>query len=89
MNAATSMNSVAVGRNTWASASQPSRSSRCGQSVGTETKLPRWPQAMFETSWSTPGCEHANVPLGGMSECTTRPVIAASGGASGSPVSST
>ena len=34
-------------------ASQPSRSSRCGQSVGTERKLPRWPQTMLRQSWLT------------------------------------
>ena len=47
------MLSVAVGMKTCASASQPSRSSRCGQSVGTEMKLPRWPQLMLRQSWLT------------------------------------
>ena len=34
----------AVGENTCASPVHPSRSSRCGQSVGTSTKLPFCPQ---------------------------------------------
>jgi hypothetical protein len=38
---------AAVGANTCASPIQPMRSSRCGQSVGTLRKLPRWPQTMF------------------------------------------
>ena len=42
-----------MGRKTCASASQPSRSSRCGQSVGTDRKLPRWPQVMLRQSWLT------------------------------------
>ena len=71
----TSMFSVAVGMNTCASASQPSRSSRCGQSVGTEMKLPRWPQLMFRHSWLTRSSEHSNQPLRGVSEWTTRPVM--------------
>ena len=43
---------------------QPSRSSRCGQSVGTSTKLPRMPQTTFSCSRSTSGSEQANVPVG-------------------------
>ena len=41
----------AVGANTWRSPVQPSRSSRCGQSVGTSTKLPRMPHTTFAWSW--------------------------------------
>ena len=44
---ATSMLKAAVRANTWASPVQPSRSSRCGQSVGTSRKLPFWPQTML------------------------------------------
>ena len=40
----------AVGANAWASPVQPRRSSRWGQSVGTETKLSRCDQTTF--SWS-------------------------------------
>ena len=64
----------AVGGKTWASASQPRRSSRCGQSVGTEMKLPRWPQLMLRQSWLTSASEHSNQPVRGVSVCTTRPV---------------
>ena len=49
-----------MGTKTWASASQPRRSSRCGQSVGTERKLPRWPQTMLRQSWLTSSSEHSN-----------------------------
>ena len=83
------MFSAAVGGKTWASASQPSRSSRCGQSVGTEMKLPRWPQLMLCQSWLTSSSEHSNQPLRGVSECTTRPVIVSGTGASARPVTST
>ncbi len=41
---ATSMLKAAVREKTCASPVQPSRSSRCGQSVGTSTKLPFCPQ---------------------------------------------
>ena len=67
------MLSAALGRKTWASASQPSRSSRCGQSVGTERKLPRWPHVTLRQSWLTRSLEHSNRPVHGVSECTTRP----------------
>lgn len=40
-NPAVSNRNDAVGENTWMSPVQPSRSSRCGQSVGRSTKLPR------------------------------------------------
>ena len=45
--AATSMLNAAVEAKTWASPVQPSRSSRCGQSVGTSMKLARCVQTMF------------------------------------------
>ena len=41
---------AAVRAKIWASPSQPSRSSRCGQSVGTLMKFPRWPQSMLRTA---------------------------------------
>ena len=44
---ATSMLNVAVREKTWASPVHPSRSSRCGQSVGTSRKLPFWPHWML------------------------------------------
>src|SRR3954449_2331326 len=50
---------------------QPSRSSRCGQSVGTSRKLPFCPHTELLTSWFTPAWEHWNQPTRFMSECTT------------------
>ncbi len=80
------MLSAALGRKTCASASQPSRSSRCGQSVGTDRKLPRWPQVTLRQSWLTISLEHSKRPVHGVSEFTTRPTRA---GASARPVTST
>ena len=56
-----------VGANACASPVQPSRSSRCGQSVGTDTKLSRCDQTTFSCSRSSRGSEHANVDRGGVS----------------------
>ena len=65
---ASASNSVdAVAANAWASPVQPSRSSRCGQSVGTETKLSRCDQTTFSWSRSSTGCEHAKSPRRGVS----------------------
>ena len=73
-----------------ASPIQPSRSSRCGQSVGTLRKLPRWPQWMFDCNWLSRGSEQVNSPARGVSEPITMPVTASSGRlGSGRPVSST
>src|SRR5215218_3514682 len=74
--AATSILKEAVRVKIWASPIQPRRSSRCGQSVGTLRKLPRWPQTMFSWSLLTRELEHSKDPLGGVAEWTTRPVIA-------------
>jgi hypothetical protein len=71
-NADTSAFRLAVGAKIWASASQPRRSSRCGQSVGTATKLPRWPQVMLDCNWLTIESEHSNCPVQGVSLCSTR-----------------
>ena len=46
---------------------QPSRSSRCGQSVGTETKLSRWDQRTFSWSRVSPGSEQVKVLRTGVS----------------------
>ena len=54
-------------------ASQPSRSSRCGQSVGTDRKLPRWPHVMLRYSWLTSSLEHSKRPVHGVSECDDAP----------------
>ena len=53
----------AVGAKTCRSPVQPSRSSRCGQSVGTSTKLPRMPQTTFSCSRSRRGSEQVKVPV--------------------------
>ena len=66
---------AAVRTKTWMSPVQPSRSSRCGQSVGTSTKLPFWPQVMLCWSWLTSGSEQVKEPVGAMAECSTMPVI--------------
>ena len=82
-NEATSRFPVAVRTKIWASPIHPSRSSRCGQSVGMLKKLPRWPQSMLDTSWLTIGLSHSNVPALGVSECRTQPVTASAGGVPG------
>ena len=46
---------AADGANTARSPVQPSRSSRCGQSVGTSTTLPRSPHTTFRCSWVSIG----------------------------------
>ena len=68
---------------------QPSRSLRCGQSVGTSTKLPRCPHSMLCWSWLISGSEQLKLPVGAMSECTTTPVIVSRAGVPVSPLSST
>src|ERR671932_210126 len=75
-NAETSILKQAVRTKTCASPIQPKRSSRCGQSVGTLKKLPRWPQTMLLCNWFTIGFEHSKDPLEGAAEWTTYPVIA-------------
>ena len=59
---ATSMLKAAVREKAWASPVQPSRSSRCGQSVGTSRKLPFCPQTMLCWSWLMSGLEVSNSP---------------------------
>jgi hypothetical protein len=82
-NAATSRLKQAVRANTWASPSQPSRSSRCGQSVGTLMKLPRWPQSMLRNSWFSQSAELSKDPVAGMSECTRRATMSPGPGSPG------
>ena len=55
-----SISVAAVALNACASPVQPSRSSRCGQSVGTETKLSRCDQNTFEWNWSSASCDERN-----------------------------
>ena len=67
---ASDSNSVdAVGANACASPVQPSRSSRCGQSVGTETKLSRCDQTTFSWKRVSAPSEQENVARGGRSRC--------------------
>src|SRR5690242_12607050 len=85
----TSMLNAAVGANTCASPVQPRRSSRCGQSVGTSTKLPRCPHTMFCCSLFTSALLDSNVPVGVMSEYATMPVSDVESGVPGYPSTAT
>ena len=66
----------------------PRRSSRCGQSVGTARKLPRWDQIELLISWFTPSWEDSNQPVRGMSECTTTASMSSAVSSPGHPVTS-
>ena len=68
---------------------QPSRSSRCGQSVGTPTKLPRIDHTTFACSWFSRSSEHSNHPVRRMSVCTTTAVSASAVSSPGQPSTST
>ena len=61
----------AAGEKTMMSPVQPSRSSRCGQSLGMARKLPRWDQVTLRNSWLTLSSEQAKVPVTSRSEDTT------------------
>ncbi len=61
----------AVGAKIWMSPVQPSRSSRCGQSVGTSKKLPRMPHTTFSCSRLISSSEQLNQPVRSMSVCST------------------
>ena len=63
-NDSTSKRVLAVGAKAWASPVQPRRSSRCGQSVGNDTKLSRCDQATLEWSRSRRGSEEAKLERG-------------------------
>ena len=54
---------VAVGAKTWRSPVQPSRSSRCGQSVGTSTKLPRVLHTTLSWNLLSSALEQSNHPV--------------------------
>ncbi len=88
-NPATSMLKEAVRTKTWASPVQPRRSSRCGQSVGRSTKLPRWLQVMLLWSWFRSPSEQAKLPVSGMSEWSTTPVSSWMAPSSRRPATST
>ena len=79
-----SMLKMAVWAKTSMSPIQPSRSSRCGQSVGTLCMLSRCVQTMFCISWLSSGLEHSKLAghrrrASGM----PRPVRMSSGGLGG------
>src|SRR6478735_5352039 len=57
----------AVDAKACASPVQPRRSSRCGQSVGTETKLSRCDQNTFEWNRSSAACDDENLLRGARS----------------------
>ena len=78
----------AVGAKTCRSPVQPSRSSRCGQSVGRSTKLPRMPQTTFSCSRSTSASEQVKVPVRRRSVWTTTASRASAVSSPGQPVTS-
>ncbi len=65
---------------------QPSRSSRCGQSVGTARKLPRWDQIELLISWFTPAWELSNQPVRSIAEWTTTASTSSAVRSPGQPV---
>ena len=65
---ATSNKNAAVGAKTCRSPVQPTRSSRCGQSVGMSTKFPRMLHTTFSCSFSSSGSEQENQPVRSRSE---------------------
>ena len=68
---------------------QPSRSSRCGQSLGTDSMFERSPHRMLCCSWFTSAFDVVNVPVCAPDVHIARPVNVAAVGADGRPVSST
>ena len=68
---ATSAMNSAVGAKICRSAVQPSRSLRCGQSVGMLMKFARRLVTMFACSLSTSGSEHENEPTRRVAELST------------------
>src|SRR5215469_17676756 len=70
-NAARSMLYVAVRQKTCASAIQPNRSSRCGQSVGTPTKFDRCPQRILLHSLLIISLPDLSFAVNGKSVCST------------------
>ncbi len=74
---------AAASQNTLASPSQPSRSSRCGQSVGMPVKLERWLQSAFNHMRSMSGLSIRKFPVIGRSEEMTSPSRSAALGVPG------
>ena len=87
---ATSMLKAAVREKTCASPVQPSRSSRCGQSVGTSRKLPFCPQLDVVLELVQERARgRRSAPVTGMSEWTTTPVRLSRVGSPGQPSTAT
>ena len=86
---AQSYRKVAVGAKTPRSPAQPSRSSRCGQSVGTSMKLPRIVQTTLSWSRLSSGSEQSNQPLRAMSVWITTASRSSGDGVPGHPSTST
>ena len=87
-NPRTSYRKAAVGAKTWMSPVQPKRSSRCGQSVGIETTLPRRLHTTLSCRRCSNGCDVRNEPVRSRSLCTTTAVTAPSGISPGHPETS-
>ncbi len=87
--ASTSMLKAAASQKIWASPVQPMRSSRCGQSVGTPRKLPRWLHRVLRTIAWISGLSIRAAPDRGASLCSTTPSTASGEKAPGQPVIST
>ena len=85
-NALLSKSVAAVGANTWTSPVHPIRSSRCGQSVGTERKLPRIDQTTFSWSRFSRSCDESNHPVRRMSLWRTTARTASGSRSPGQPV---
>ncbi len=88
-NAAMSMLNAAGWAKTSMSPIQPSRSSRCGQSVGMLCMLSRWVQTMLCISVLSSWLEHSNWPVIRGAEWNTRPVSRSAEGFASRPVTST
>ena len=68
---------------------QPSRSSRCGQSVGIDSMFERSPQRMLCCNWLTSALEVVSVPSWAPVVHAARPVTLSAVGVPGKPVTST
>jgi hypothetical protein len=77
--ASTSMLKAAASQKIWASPVQPMRSSRCGQSVGMPTKLPRWLHRVLRQIAWTIGLSMRATPVRAASLCRTTPSMSVSG----------
>ena len=77
----TSYRNDAVGANNWKSPVQPSRSSRCGQSLGMDRKLPRMLHNTLSCNRFSCGCDDDQLPVRRMSLWQTTAVTSSIGSA--------